>query len=62
MTTHNLEYMDALLQAARKRGEDCLQQQIRIITLRHDDRGVTHRVMDGEEALWARERGLELRI
>jgi len=62
MTTHNLEYMDALLQAARKRGEDCLQQQIRIITLRHDDLGVTHRVMDGEEALWARERGLELRI
>ena len=62
MTTHNLEYMDALLQAAQKRGKQCLQEQIRIVTLRHDGQGVTHRVMDGEEALWARERGLELRI
>lgn len=62
MTTHNLEYMDALLQAAQKQGKQCLQEQIRIVTLRHDGQGVTHRVMDGEEALWARERGLELRI
>ena len=61
MTTHNLEYMDALLEAGGKQGKQCLQEQIRIITLRHDEQGVTHRIMDGEEALWARERGLELR-
>ena len=46
----------------QNRGKQCLQEQIRIVTLRHDGQGVTHRVMDGEEALWARERGLELRI
>lgn len=61
MTTHNIEYVDALLRAAKQQGAGCLPDSIRIITLRHDDKGIAHRVMDGEEALWARERGLELR-
>ena len=61
MTTHNIEYMDTLLEAAKKRGGDCLTKEVRIITLRQDEKGITHRIMDGEEALWARKNGLELR-
>lgn len=62
MTTHNKEYMNSLLEAARDKGPDFMQDKIRIITLRAGNKGIDYRVLDAKEAMFALDNGLELRI
>lgn len=62
MTTHNKEYVLALLNTVETQDNDFLHDEVRIITLRQGSNELEYRVLDGNEAIFAYNNGLELRL
>ncbi len=62
MTTHNIEYMDTFLETLFEMGNNILEKDTRVITLRSVDGIVKSRTLTGLEALQAREDGVDIRL
>ncbi len=65
MTTHSQEFVETFLHAMNEDNPSFAQEHVRIITLREagsDSDDFSYRVLDGQEALWALQHGLELRV
>ena len=63
MTTHNLEFLHAVLESIGAENTDYLQEQVRVITLRRAEEKseILQRTLDGRRALNALHHGWELR-
>lgn len=62
MTTHNVEYMSEFLHAINNIGDNVLENDVRVITLREINNSIKCRTLTGMEALQACEDGLDVRL
>lgn len=62
MTTHNKEFLKTFLESVDDLGNNILEQNVRVITLRMIGESIKCRVLDGKEALQALNDRLEVRL